>query len=110
MRLLFICSRNQWRSPTAERVFRGRPDLEVRSAGVSDKARRRVSERDLAWADLVLVMEKKHKRMLDQRFGRDVAREIEVLDIPDDYKAMDPELVELLEERVAEVLARLPIL
>jgi protein-tyrosine-phosphatase len=31
--LLFICSRNQWRSPTAEAIWRRRPGFNVRSAG-----------------------------------------------------------------------------
>jgi protein-tyrosine-phosphatase len=37
-KVLFVCSRNQWRSPTAERVFATRPGLEVRSAGVDKSA------------------------------------------------------------------------
>ena len=41
--VLFICSRNQWRSPTAEQVYRKHPLLAVRSAGTSLNARRKVS-------------------------------------------------------------------
>lgn len=51
--ILFICSRNQWRSPTAERVFASEPSLSVRSAGTSPKAKRTVSENDI----LVEVLE-----------------------------------------------------
>ncbi len=36
--------------------------------------------------------------------GRDA--QVEVLEIPDDYQAMDPELIDLLRERVEPVLAR----
>ncbi|WP_223816002.1 arsenate reductase/protein-tyrosine-phosphatase family protein [Adhaeribacter rhizoryzae] len=43
MRILFVCSRNQWRSPTAEKVFRYYPGLEVRSAGTAAGARRKVT-------------------------------------------------------------------
>ena len=58
MRVLFVCSRNQWRSPTAERVFAGREGLETRSRGVSRTARRRLSRADVAWADVILVMDR----------------------------------------------------
>ena len=87
MRLLFLCSRNQWRSPTAEKVYQTDPRVEVRSAGVSAAARCRVSEKLLLWADLVLVMEHEHKQRLREHFP-EVVRDlrIEVLDIPDDYE------------------------
>ncbi len=103
--LLFVCSRNQWRSPTAESVFRRHPGVEVRSAGTSENARRTVRARDLEWADLVLVMEQKHRRILRQRFGRTLVDEsVHVLEIPDDYRYMDPELVELLHACVTPFL------
>ena len=52
--VLFVCSRNQWRSPTAERVFRRDPRVNTRSAGTSPNARHPVNESDLRWADLIL--------------------------------------------------------
>ena len=93
MKLLFLCSRNQWRSPTAEAVYQNDPRVEVRSAGVSASAQRRVTEKLLRWADLVLVMEHAHKQRLREQFP-DVIHDlrIEVLDIPDDYEFMNPEL------------------
>lgn len=105
-RLLFVCSRNQWRSPTAEAVYQNDPRVEVSSAGVSASARRRVTEKLLRWADLVLVMEHEHKRRLREQFP-DLIHElrIEVLDIPDDYAFMHPELVTLIRERVEPLLA-----
>jgi len=106
--LLFICSRNQWRSPTAEKVFSGRPGIAVRSAGTSPRARRRVTMPDLRWADIVFVMEKKQRQQLLARFRQYArTRNIVVLNIPDDYQPMDPELVALLEERVTPHLISL---
>ncbi|UUZ51810.1 phosphotyrosine protein phosphatase [Massilia sp. B-10] len=103
--VLFICSRNQWRSPTAEQMFRRRPALSVRSAGTSSGARRKVTEGDIAWASVILVMEEKHKSRLKAEFGRLLeGRAIHVLDVPDDYKYMDPELVELLEQSAGPLL------
>lgn len=101
LRILFVCSRNQWRSPTAEAIYRNDPRIEARSAGTSSAARYRVTASLLRWADLVLVMEHEHKQRLRDQFPkefRDV--EVAVLNIPDDYQPMDPELIELLLERV----------
>ena len=108
MRLLFLCSRNHWRSPTAEAVYQNDPRVEVRSAGVSASARRRVSEKLLRWADLVLVMESAHKRKLREGFP-EVFHDlrVEVLDIPDDYEFMDPVLIELIQASVEALLADL---
>ena len=86
MKVLFLCSRNQWRSPSAEEVFRNRQGVVVRSAGTSPKARRRVSQKDLDWADLVVVMENKHRDMLRQRFGRPLLVPVHVLHIPDEFR------------------------
>jgi predicted protein tyrosine phosphatase len=105
LKLLFICSRNRWRSRTAEEIFRGTPGWSVRSAGTSEQARIRVSEKLLLWADVVFVMEKRHAEILRERFPEASAdREIVCLQIPDDYEFMDEELTAMLRARVAELL------
>ena len=105
LKVLFICSRNQWRSPTAEQVFRRHPALAVRSAGTSASARKQVSAADLDWADVIVVMEGKHKSRLMQGYAELLTgKPLHVLDIPDDYRFMDPELVELLEAMVPPLL------
>ena len=68
--LLFICSRNQWRSPTAEEIWRRKPQYNARSAGTSPKARRTVSSSDIRWADIIFVMESKHRNRLVSEFTR----------------------------------------
>jgi predicted protein tyrosine phosphatase len=103
--LLFVCSRNQWRSPTAERVFSRDPDLAVRSAGTSPASRRRVGEADIDWADVIFVVEVKHRAHLRARFGHAIQHKtVHVLDIPDDYGFMDAELIHLLELAVPALL------
>ncbi|TDU81405.1 putative protein tyrosine phosphatase [Prosthecobacter fusiformis] len=106
MKLLFLCSRNQWRSPTAEAIYQNDPRVQVRSAGTCSAARTRVGEKLLRWADLICVMEHAHKKRLRDDFP-DLFRElqIEVLDIPDDYTFMEPALIELVRERVEPLLA-----
>jgi predicted protein tyrosine phosphatase len=104
-KLLFICSRNQWRSPTAEQLWRRHPDVVARSAGTSPNARHKVSADDVRWADVILVMEEKHKSRLVAEFRRLLdGKSIYVLDIPDDYRFMDPELVGMLEQSVNNLL------
>ena len=104
--ILFICSRNKWRSPTAEAVWRKYQGLKVRSAGTSPKAKRTVGEHDIRWADIIFVMEQKHRNIIKSKFPRLLQyKPIHILDIPDEYQYMDPELVEILEESVADYLA-----
>ncbi|AWM58364.1 phosphotyrosine protein phosphatase [Stutzerimonas stutzeri] len=103
--VLFICSRNQWRSPTAETIWRKHPDISVRSAGTSPNARKTVGPADIRWADVIIVMEQKHKNRLVAEFTRLLDHKpIHVLEIPDEYKYMDPELVEILEDSVGGCL------
>ena len=40
----------------------------MRSAGTENSARIRVSEKMVLWADLIFVMEKKHKTRLVEKF------------------------------------------
>ncbi|GJE54300.1 low molecular weight protein tyrosine phosphatase family protein [Methylobacterium thuringiense] len=101
MRLLFVCGRARLRSPTAEQIFCRYDGLETASAGVSADADEPVTAEHLAWADIVFVMERGHRRKLQRRFRSALkhARLI-CLDIPDDCAFMDPALVRLLETKV----------
>ena len=104
--VIFVCSRNKWRSPTAEKVFFNYPNLKVRSAGLSSQSPRTLSTADLAWADIVFVMEQPHKKQILKIF-RDsevTLPEIHVLDIPDEFQFMQPELISLLRETVPQYL------
>ncbi|MEM1096134.1 MAG: phosphotyrosine protein phosphatase [Bacteroidota bacterium] len=104
--VLFVCSRNQWRSPTAEQVWRRHPKVICRSAGTSPRARRTVTASDVQWADVIYVMEPKHRDRIKARFGRLVAHtRIVVLDIPDEYGYMDPDLVAMFEAELDAFLA-----
>ena len=103
--VLFVCSRNQWRSPTAEHLYRNDGRGQGRSAGVSKSARRLVTIRDIEWADLVMVMEAKHFEQLRKRFGDAIGRDrCHVLDIPDEYEYLDSELIALIQQSVEPIL------
>ena len=105
MNILFVCSRNKWRSRTAETIFKDNQDFNVRSAGTEPSARIKVSAKLIEWADIIFVMEKKHKQRLNENY-RNLANEkqIIVLDIPDDYEYMDSELIDILKSSVSSYL------
>ena len=101
MKLLFVCSRNRLRSPTAEAIFSAFEGIEALSAGTSPDAEAPISADLIEWADLVFAMERVHKRRLQQSFRLQLrAKRVIVLGIPDNYKYMDPELVQMLESAV----------
>ncbi len=77
--------------------------VNCRSAGTSARAKRTVTAKDIQWADIIFAMEQKHKNRLRASFSRLLNyKEIYVLDIPDNYQCMDPELVKIFEELADE--------
>jgi predicted protein tyrosine phosphatase len=102
-KILFVCSRNKRRSLTAETIFKSEPACEVRSAGTEESARIKVTAGHLGWADVIVVMEKRHKERLLQKYPEELAAKPCVcLFISDDYEFMDSGLVELLREKMRE--------
>jgi len=105
LNVLFICSQNQWRSPTAEKVWHKTEGISVRSAGTSSKAKRHLSVKDIRWADLIFVMEEKHKSRIRANFRDEIKyKEIHILDIPDEFQYMDPELIEIIKEKTEPLI------
>lgn len=103
--VLFVCSQNRLRSPTAEQVFAHRIGLEVASAGTNTGADNPLTGELVAWANLIVVMEKQHRAKVQKRFRRYLnGTRIVCLDIPDDYDFMEPALVDLLQARLARHL------
>jgi len=101
-KILFVCSRNRWRSLTAEKIFDGVNGSQARSAGTETNARIKITAGHIAWADLVFVMEKKHLRRLQDKFAEEIAQKrVVCLHIPDDYNFMQPELVDILQAGIS---------
>lgn len=100
-KILFLCSKNRLRSPTAETVFSRVEGWEVYSAGISNDAEVHVSSEDIEWADYIFVMEKVQKRKLTNQFHQVLKNKIVVsLDIPDDFEYMEEKLVDILKSKV----------
>lgn len=105
-KILFVCSRNRWRSLTAEKTFDGINGIQARSAGTEPNARIKLRAGHLSWADLIFVMEKKHLRRLQDRFPDEIAgKEVVCLHIADDYEFMQLELVDVLKASVEPYLS-----
>jgi predicted protein tyrosine phosphatase len=101
MKLLFICGKNRLRSPTAEAIFSEYPGIEAESAGIDRDAEVPVGADVIEWADLILVMEKTHRRKLMAKFQHCLKdKKVVCLDIPDQYAYMDPDLVEILDHKM----------
>ncbi|MBC7390473.1 MAG: protein tyrosine phosphatase [Opitutaceae bacterium] len=77
---------------------------ETRSAGTENDARIRVTEKLIYWADLIFVMEKKHKQRILEKFSTAMEnKRLHVLDIPDDFQFMDTELIDTLKAGLSDL-------
>jgi predicted protein tyrosine phosphatase len=105
MNVLFVCSRNKWRSRTAETIFKADQNHRVKSAGTENDARIKLTGKLITWADLIFAMEKRHKQRIREKFDHVLdGKKIIVLDIEDNYNYMDEELIATLRASVAQYL------
>ena len=104
-RILFVCSENRLRSPTAETVFSEYEGIEAIGAGTNSDSDTPVSGDLIEWADVILVMEKSHKNKVSKKYKELLKnKRVVVLDIPDNYECMQPELIQLLKAKVSRVV------
>ena len=99
-RVLFLCGKARARSPTAAQVFASHPGVSTDFAGLSNDADDALSADQLDWADLIMVMERRHAVRLNDKFGRMLAgKKVVVLDIRDRYTFMEQGLIDELHEK-----------
>ncbi len=90
--------------PNCRENVRGRAGVNVCSGSTSRNAVKTVSAADLNWATHVLVMEQPHKKRLKPQFCEKLrGKQVYVLDIPDEYRFMDPELITELQHAVRDL-------
>ncbi len=99
-KLLFVCTVNLNRSPTAEALFKGSKKYQAKSVGINQLAKTVISGQAIRWADIVFCMENIHKEYILENFPEVNSKEIIVLNIPDIYIKDDPELVNLLKKKL----------
>ena len=103
--LLFVCSENRLHSPTAEAVFSEHDSVEAIGAGTNSDAATPVSGDLVEWADVILVIEKSHKNKITKKYKELLKdKRLVVLDIPDNYEYMQPELIQLLKTRMPRLV------
>jgi len=104
-KVLFVCTANLQRSPTAEDLFQGWEGVwEAKSAGtVPDPQRKLLTQELVDWADLIIVMESGHSEYITSHFHVSPDK-ILVLNIRDKYFRDDPELVSELRRKVPPIL------
>jgi predicted protein tyrosine phosphatase len=98
LRVLFVCTQNKVRSLTAEHLYRGRPDLEVKSAGTANFAKNQFTKELLEWSEVVFVFDDSQLEFIGQKFGpAALGRPVVCLGLPDvfTYKS-DPLVVKLV--------------
>jgi predicted protein tyrosine phosphatase len=101
MKVLFICNQNQNRSKTAELLFKDR--FETKSAGLYNQ--NPLKEKDLEWANLVLVMEDAQRREISKRFPKTyMKKKILSLGIPDIYNFDQDSLKDVLNDKVTQAM------
>src|SRR2546426_12820061 len=109
MKVLFVCTENVARSRAAETLFHELQGTsarhEVRSVGTASHAARRLTTRDLAWADVVGAMESRHVEMI-RRYWPHHAGKVVVLDVIDLFLPEEAELREALESKLRMLLER----
>lgn len=101
MNLLFVCSENRLRSPTAEEVFSQYENVQAIGCGTNSDSETPLSGDLVEWAEIIFVMEKSHKNKVAKKY-KDLLKnkKLACLDIPDNYDRMQPELIRLLENKV----------
>mgnify|MGYP006279035879 CR=1 FL=1 len=102
--LLFVCTANRQRSPTAEALFDSHDDYEARSCGVTAVDGTQCNAELIEWADVIFCMEGRHRRILEDRFPELSTKQVVVLDIRDRYMRGEPQLIKLLRDRLSEWL------
>ena len=78
----------------------------ARSAGTASWATRRLTTRGLAWADIVVVMEARHRAEISSLWP-DHAEKLYLLGVPDDYDPGESELRRLMSAKVKALVAEL---
>ena len=112
MKVLFVCTRNVARSRMAEsllgEMLHQQGHHEARSVGMASDASRRLTTRDLVWADVVAVMEEPHRTLIEANWPNH-GHKVVVLGVVDEYDPEEPELRGVLAPKIRALIERLEV-
>ena len=104
-KVLFVCSAGILRSATAARIYAKK--YNTRAAGSASYALIPVSHELLLWADEVVFVNRENFLATKINYDLDEIKNrgtiITVLDIPDDYEHMHPDLIKHFEKQYEEL-------
>jgi len=105
LRILFVCSANLQRSPTAEQVFGNFSDeWQTKSAGIMPSSgRNALTQKLIDWADLILVMQSEQAEHIQKNYNSN-SDKIRILDIPDVYVRNDQVLIQELKNKALPII------
>jgi len=91
-KVLFVCSAGILRSATAARIYAHKHN--TRAAGSEDYALVKLTPDLLLWADEIVFVNDYNYQGAKTKFNLDeLGEKVKVLNIPDDYEHMHPELI-----------------
>ena len=70
-RVLFVCTQNKVRSLTAEHLYRGRPDLDVKSCGTATFAKNQLTAELMNWAEVVFYFDDSQIEVIEKCFSKE---------------------------------------
>ncbi len=106
--LLFVCTANLNRSPTAKSLFKNNKKYEAKSAGIHPLSENPITKQAIKWADIIFVMDEKndkHKTFLLREFPEAAEKKIIILGVPDIYTKNNPQLIKILKKKLRKLLS-----
>lgn len=97
LNLLFVCERNEQRSPTFETWFKkNRSQYDVKSAGIFYYCPQKLTKELLEWADVVYAMDLEQEMFIERKFP-EFLEKVVVVGCDDKYPRESPQLFRLIE-------------
>lgn len=99
-RVLFVCSMGILRSATGSRIYGNK--YNTRSVGTHDEALIQINQKMIDWADEIVFVNKENFTIAGYHFYLEGAN-VKVLNIPDEYEHMHPEIIKAFNEQYEEI-------
>jgi predicted protein tyrosine phosphatase len=101
LKLMFVHPRGAAQYPFPESILEGDPRVAIRTASLGDDALGPDEQAMVAWADVLMVMEKRMRHVLRRRLKEiDKSKRVVCLHLPEFHDVHDPAYVQLIRERI----------
>lgn len=97
-KVLFVCSMGILRSATGSRIYGAK--YNTRCAGTYDEALIQINDQLMMWANEIVFVNKENFEQANKKYNDIMeGKSIKVLDIPDVYEHMHPEIIKAYEQQ-----------